>query len=496
MSVMLLKKGGYMVRSNSRRGFIKQAALISLTAWPVAARAASALIEKIAPRPTVDLAIKLRAFARTVSLYPDKPTDVWSYEANVVNGRGGSVRTSGNGFLGPVFEVHQGERLAVEYINDIPEESIVHWHGLDVPADQDGHPHHTVPTGGVFKYDFQVTNRAGLYFFHPHPHGKLGNQVTKGLVGVFIVRDSEEAALGLPNDQDEHLICVQDRRVSADRQFEYLTGGMHDRMMGMHGNELFINGELNRTKIVRRGSQRLRILNGSNARLYNLAWSDGRDLEIIGTDGGLLEKPHNVKSMLLAPAERLDVLVDLSELKEGESLSLQSIPLAAGAGSPFDIMTLTASAEEGSRFVVPPVLSKIELIQESEAVNLNNLKTFKLVPTRDHGWTIDGVPYDMHGASAKETVKFGDTEIWEFDNTVAGMPHPIHIHGTPFQVLSRQSGNFTGAMDLGWKDTVLLLPGDKVRLLKRFNTHKGLFVYHCHNLEHEDVSMMRNFVVQ
>ena len=145
---------------------------------------------------------------------------------------------------------------------------------------------------------------------------------------------------------------------------------------------------------------------------------------------------------------------------------------------------------------MPSKLSQIDVIAESEASNLNSPKVFRLVPTREHGWTIDGLPYDMHGASAKETVRFGDTEIWEFDNTVAGMPHPIHIHGTPFQVLSRQSGSFSGAMDLGWKDTVLLLPGDKVRVIKRFNTHKGLFVYHCHNLEHEDLSMMRNFIVQ
>lgn len=481
---------------DSRRSFLKQATLFSITAWPAVSLAASAFLTKAASRPAVDLAIKLRAAPSTVSLYPDRPTDVWAYDATVMSGEAARVRASGNGFLGPVIELHKGERLTVEYINDIPEESIVHWHGLDVAADQDGHPHHTVPSGGVFQYDFVLANRAGLYFFHPHPHGKLGGQVTRGLVGVMVVRDAEEAALGLPKDQDEHLICIQDRRVNADRQFEYLTGGMHDRMMGMHGNELFINGERSRTKTVRRGAQRLRILNGSNARIYNLAWSDGRDLEVIGTDGGLLDKPHKVKSLLLSPAERLDVIVDLTNLNEGESLSLQSVPLAGGAGQPFDVMTLKTSGEVGASFVMPSKLSQIDVIAESEASNLNSPKVFRLVPTREHGWTIDGLPYDMHGASAKETVRFGDTEIWEFDNTVAGMPHPIHIHGTPFQVLSRQSGSFSGAMDLGWKDTVLLLPGDKVRVIKRFNTHKGLFVYHCHNLEHEDLSMMRNFIVQ
>lgn len=480
----------------SRRSFLKHTTILSVAAWPAVSRAAAVFLDKAAASTAADLSLRVRASAGSVSLYPDRATDVWSYEAQVLSGDANRVKPAGQGFLGPVIEVRHGERLTVKYENDIPEESIIHWHGLDVPADQDGHPHHTVPTGGVFQYDFRIDNRAGLYFFHPHPHGKLGNQVNRGLVGVMIVRDAEEDSLNLPREQDEHLVCIQDRRVNADRQFEYLTGGMHDRMMGMHGNELFINGELNRKKVVRRGAQRLRILNGSNARIYNLAWSDGRDLEIIGTDGGLLETPHIVKSMLLAPAERLDVIVDLGQLQAGETLSLQSAPITGTAGKPFDVMTFEASNEIGTTFTMPLKLAKFDRIAAAEAVNLDSPKAFRLIPTREHGWTIDGLPYDMHGASPKETVRFGDTEIWEFDNTVAGMPHPIHLHGTPFQVLSRQSGRFSGAMDLGWKDTVLLLPGDKVRLIKRFNTHKGLFVYHCHNLEHEDSSMMRNFIIQ
>ncbi|MDZ4084074.1 MAG: multicopper oxidase domain-containing protein [Bdellovibrionales bacterium] len=488
-----------MTHMKSRRRFLKSLGATGGIAWSATAWTSTFLVNTLWPtsaRAASNLAIRVSAKPRAVSLFPDRDTDVWSYDAQVKTGNQNRVRASGKGFLGPVIEVRTGERLAVEYVNEIPEESIIHWHGLDVAADQDGHPHHTVPSGGTYNYDFEIANRAGLYFFHPHPHGKLGNQVNRGLVGVMIVRDDEEDSLGLPRDRDEHLVCIQDRRVNADRQFEYLTGGMHDRMMGMHGNRLFLNGELNQVIRARQGTQRLRILNGSNARIYNLAWSDGRELEIIGTDGGLLEKAHKTQSILLAPAERLDVLVDLSDFTAGQTLSLQSVPIAGTAGKPFDVMTLEVTSEKGVSYSAPMQLSKVDLIAELEAVNLNSPKSFQLIPTRDHGWTIDGLPYDMHGASPKETVRFGDTEIWEFDNTLAGMPHPIHVHGTQFQVLSRQSGKFTGAMDLGWKDTVLLMPGDKVRVIKRFNTHKGMFVYHCHNLEHEDMSMMRNFIIQ
>lgn len=483
---------------DARRSFLKGLGLLALAnlSWPTVARAAESLERRMLGRRAIDLAVNLRAVPRTVQLYTDKATDVWSYEASVTKGGASRVRPSGRGFLGPILEVRTGELVAIEYSNEIPEESIIHWHGLDVPADQDGHPHQVVPPSGKFSYEFEIANRAGLYFFHPHPHGKLGGQVNRGLVGALIVRDAEEDSLGLPSGEDEHLVCIQDRRVNSDRQFEYMTGGMHDRMMGFHGNQLFLNGELNLNTVARRGAQRLRILNGSNARIYNLAWSDGRPLSIIGTDGGLLEKPLLASTMFLAPAERLDLIVDLSELAPGERLSLRSVPVAGAAGSSFDVATFEASTDLGTKFELPPVLSAYGRILESEAANLSSPKVFQLKQTREYGWTIDGLPYDMHGATAKETVPFGATEIWEFDNTLAGMPHPIHIHGTPFQILSRTSGKFVGAMDEGWKDTVLLFPGDKVRLIKRFNTHRGLFVYHCHNLEHEDMSMMRNFLIQ
>lgn len=439
--------------------------------------------------------LKLIAREKDVSLFPDRATHVWSYEGEILSAPPSAMTALAGNYLGPILQVRSGDRLRVQFESEVPEETIIHWHGLHIPADMDGHPHAVIQKGQTFQYDFAVENRAGLYFYHPHPHGKLGRQVYLGLAGVLIVRDAEEDALGLPTGEQEHLMVIQDRLFDANRQLEYLTGGMHDRMMGMHGDHILINGQFTQNKTVTRGTQRLRILNASNARLYNLAWSDGRPLTIIGTDGGLLKAPVQRKTLLLGAGERLDVLVDFSDVPTGQTVELQSVPMAAGAGKPFTIQSFVMGAATTAKYQTPAQLCRWDAIPVSESVNRPGDKSFQLRPTAQ-GWTIDGLTYDPHGVSEKETVQLGTTEIWEFDHTVSGMAHPMHIHGSQFQVLERISGQFQGAFDEGWKDTVLLLPGDRVRVIKRFHQHAGLFVYHCHILEHEDHSMMRNFLVK
>ncbi|HRK07411.1 MAG TPA: multicopper oxidase family protein [Pseudobdellovibrionaceae bacterium] len=447
------------------------------------------------PTGPIALDFELQAVPESFHVYSDRATEMWRFRVGTVTAGASQLSHIPGSFLGPTLELRQGQRLRVKFVNSITQASIIHWHGLDVPMDQDGHPHSVVGPGDSYQYDFVIPNRAGLYFYHPHPHGKVGEQVNRGLVGLLRVRDDEEDALGLPADENEHLIALIDRRVNADRQFEYMTGGGHDHMMGMHGNTLLINGQTQAPLKVKRGWQRLRIANLSNARIYNLQWSDGRPLSIIGTDGGLLESAETRQQVLLSPAERLDVLVDLSKAKEGDQLSLQSAPLVAGRGSPFDLIQLHCTSEIGAAWTMPQTLCRFDRISESEAINAapGSEKIFTLGISQQEGWTIDALPYEPGIVRAKETVRFGDTEIWEFDNSGTHLPHPIHIHGASFQVLSRTSGSFTGAFDLGWKDTVLLLPGDRVRLIKRFNTHKGDFLFHCHNLEHEDHAMMRDF---
>ena len=168
--------------------------------------------------------------------------------------------------------------------------------------------------------------------------------------------------------------------------------------------------------------------------------------------------------------------------------------MVEGRGKKYTILEFEVSEDLGVLFREPSKLSQYSKINPSEATNLNSPKEFELIPKRGTGWTINGNGYEDNRYENYEIIKYGDTEVWEFYNPT-GMPHPMHIHGTQFQVLNRSSGQLKGCLDQGWKDTVLVMPGDRVQVIKRFNTFKGTFIYHCHNLEHEDMSMMRNFKI-
>lgn len=440
---------------------------------------------------TPDVELSLRAVPKEVEIFPGTKTRVWSYEGALIQGPADSL-TPSESYLGPTLRFRTGQRVRIHFSNELPEESIIHWHGLDVPAEMDGHPHSTVGEAGKFSYEFTVENRAGLYWYHPHPHMRTGYQVYQGLAGLFIVSDAEEAALELPRGESESLLVIQDRKFDDQKQLQYLTSPM-ERHMGVFGDTLLINGSLNLEKTVPRGPHRVRILNGSNARVYHLGWEDGRPLQLIGTDGGLLSEPVTRSRVMLAPGERLDVWVDFSGAEAGAAARLMSYPLVEGRGDPFAVFQFRFSDARSAAAALPQALSRIKKIDAQEAVNATAPKSFAVTMDRNIGWTINGRGYEMHEVAPEEIIKLGTTEIWEFANQ-SGMPHPLHIHGQQFQVLERTSGRFTSAFDGGWKDTVLLLPGDRVKLIQRF-PRPGWFVYHCHILEHEDMSMMRNYRV-
>ena len=215
---------------------------------------------------------------------------------------------------------------------------------------------------------------------------------------------------------------------------------------------------------------------------------------MIGSDGGLLSAPVTLDRTYFAPAERVDLWLDLSNVAIGETVSLESLPLVEGRGNSFPLLKFKVAAAGSGARTLPQNLSSIELLDESQAVNAAAAKKFELYAERGKGWTINGETFSMTEFKDYEIIKLNDVEIWEFYNPT-GMPHPMHIHGSQFQVLSRASGPLTGALDYGWKDCVVVLPQDRVRVIKRFGSHKGTFIYHCHNLEHEDMSMMRNYKI-
>ena len=477
------------------------------------------------PGGPVDVEIALRAFPDSVEIRPGTMTDVWRYGAEVTAGDSGAVEAIAGSYLGPIFRFRRGQRVRLVFDNRIPDETIVHWHGLDVPEDMDGQPRFAVPEGGRYVYEFTVDNRAGTYWYHPHPHGRTGPQAYAGMAGLIVITDDEEDGLTLPRGEFDIPLVIQDRTFNGD-ELVYLPNGMKDRMNGFLGDEILVNGRPNAAFHVSTRSHRLRVLNGSNSRIYKLAWSDGTPLTILTTDGGLLEAPATRPYVTLGPAERVDLWVDFADGEIGSTRTLVSLPftapqmggmmggtsnLALGAG--FDVASFSIDSAAESNDPLPDRLSNPGFATAEEAVNIDTPRVVTLAMVRGT-WTLNGRTFQMTDVAADEIVRFGTTEIWEFHNTGGGMgrgmgggmdgglAHPMHMHGQQFQILDRSiddAGRAAwetvsgGYVDDGWKDTVLVMPGEKVRVLRRFTSFPGLFLYHCHNLEHEDMGMMRNF---
>lgn len=471
-----------------------------------------------------DFDISLAARPTQIPIFPGSPTRAWSFRGQVLKGDQTNLINLEQSYLGPIIRVKKGQKIRIRFKNDIPDETIVHWHGLRVPEKMDGHPRYAIPQGKTYIYEYEVRNRAGTYWYHPHPHGRTGPQVYGGLAGLFLVSDDEEKLVGLPSGEYEIPLVIQDRTFDSENQLVYLSRGMMDRMIGFLGDRILVNGKPDYTMFVATRVYRLRLLNGSNSRIYKLAWDDGNPLVIIGTDGGLLEKPVHRSYVMLGPGERIDLWADFSKYPLRTEKALLSLPFNAGTmgsgrtgrgmmggrmmgsgtilpnGAAFTVLNVRVDRKENEPLTLPKRLSKIERYREEDAVNLGNSRIFNL-SMRHMAWTINGRTFRMEEVSDDEIVRLNTLEAWEFINQGGGMgmmsmPHPMHLHGVQFQVLQRRGVRHSGYVDNGWKDTVLVMPGERVKLLVRFEDYTGLFLYHCHNLEHEDMGMMRNYLVR
>lgn len=184
---------------------------------------------------TPDLDISLTAAPARIPLFPGNPTSVWSFQGQVLKGNKTSLIGLEKSYLGPIIRVNRGQKVRVRFTNDIPDETIVHWHGLHVPAVMDGHPRFVIPQGETYIYEFEVRNRAGTYWYHPHPHGRTGPQVYGGLAGFFLVSDEEEKAAGLPSGEYDIPLVIQDRAFDNDNQLVYTTGhGAVGELLAIH----------------------------------------------------------------------------------------------------------------------------------------------------------------------------------------------------------------------------------------------------------------------
>lgn len=472
---------------------------------------------------TPDLDLALKATANEIPILPGDPTGVWQFQGQVLKGDATTLTVLERSYLGPIIRARKGQKVRIRFTNDIADQSIVHWHGLHVPADMDGHPRLVIPRGETYVYEFEIRNRAGTYWYHPHPHGQTGPQVYGGLAGLFLVSDDEEASAGLPSGPYDIPLVLQDRAFDKGNQLIYLSGNHMDQMNGFLGDWIMVNGQPDFSLPVATRSYRLRLLNGSNSRIYKLAWRDGSPLTVIGTDGGLLEKPVQRRYVMLGPGERLELWADFSKHTVGSETSLISLPFDGGMlgggrmgrgmmggsgyalpnGEEFTVFKVRVKRREKANQNLPQRLSTIKRYDPAEAVNREDPKRFHLV-MRHMAWTINGRTFRMEQVAPEERVAMNSLEVWEFINEGGGMgmmggmemPHPIHLHGMQFQVLQRKGVMHAGYVDEGWKDTVLLMPGERVKVLVRFGDYPGLFLYHCHNLEHEDMGMMRNYRVE
>lgn len=490
-----------------------------------------------------DVEIILTARPDTVTLKPGAATRVYRYHATL---RKGPVSTIAEmpGYLGPTLNFVQGQKIRIIFQNQLPEPSITHWHGMHVPQKMDGHPMYEINSGERYVYEFEIRNPAGTNWYHSHTHERTATQVYQGLAGLITVTDEQEQKLNLPTGEYDLPIVIQDRKFTQDNQLRYLQHGMHARMTGFLGDTILINGQINPVLPVKTRAYRLRFFNGSNARIYKLGWKDGTPLTVIGTDGALLEAPQQYPYIMLAPAERVECWIDFSGREIGADLVLHSLSFqdalsgmgdmrggrgrrgggmrgmmtgdALKQGAEFPVVRFHVVEKTSESPALPRKLAKFHRLTAKDTANPDKaisiaLSMHRMTPT------LNGRSFEMKNVADYERVPVNSIQKIKIFHAEQGMhggmggggmmmsvPHPIHIHGEQFQILSRVKRGLDNAhydsvrhgfVDSGWKDTVLVMPGEEVTVLKPFNDYTGLYLYHCHILEHEDMGMMRNFLV-
>ncbi len=414
-----------------------------------------------------------------VALLPDTSTEFWSYNGKVP---------------GPLIDVVEGDTVRIRLQNRLLQETTVHWHGLPVPPDQDGNPMDPIPPGASRTYEFTLpVGSAGTYWYHPHTHEHTAEQVFRGMAGLFVVRSRTDP---VPAEIAEKLLVISDLRLASDGSIPPNTA--MDWQAGREGNFILVNGQHQPTLEIDPGqSQRWRILNASNARYLRLAL-DQHTLTQIGTDGGLLSAPvAGLSELLLAPGERVEVVVTAS-LAAGASSVLWSLPydrgmmmgMGGGVGAPIPILTLNNSRNAA---VVPPALPTAlrSIVAFAEpTVRKRLLFTSGMDGMMGGGmmqFLIDGKSFDPNRVDL--TSQVNEVEQWTAENRT-GMDHPFHLHGTQFQVVSRTRGGATVLEPfLAWRDVVNVAAFETV-VFRVVQSQLGKRMYHCHILEHEDQGMM------
>jgi len=431
---------------------------------------------------------------------------------------GDATETMGanGGNLGPTLIFEQGEFVNINVANNIGEETTIHWHGMHISPENDGGPHSVIMPGETWNPNFTVMDKACTMWYHPHLHEKTNEHVTKGITGFIIIRDDEEAALDLPRTYgvDDFPLNLQTKQFDASNQI----------VIGEHGDNVpMVNSTIDAFVEFPAQVVRLRVLNGSSMRVFNLGFSNNSTFYQIGSDGGLLSEPISMDRLLLAPAERAELLVDLGDMT-GESIELKSygstLPQSAYGiaglstmqgvapsgynsnelnGNDFILLDINVGAQTDNPILtIPSLLVDVTPIDESEATLTRNLQITapNMMQNSITGpFVFDGQSFDMNVIN--QTVQLGDTEIWEIFN-MSMVAHPFHIHDVQFYILDR-NGVIPPENERGRKDVVLVKNMETVRFIAKFEDHADdevPYMYHCHMLQHEDEGLMGQFIVE
>jgi blue copper oxidase len=491
----------------TRRRFLKGGAAVTATAIVAGPSALAQTPRFETPLPIPQLrdaralngAIALVAAPGRHAFLPGLPTTTYGFSAP---------------YLGPVLRLHKGEEVEIAVENKLDRVTTAHWHGVLVPAAMDGGPHASIKPGSTWRPVLKIDQPEATAWYHAHPHYDTGRQVYMGLAGMVIIEDGTGERLGLPRNYgvDDLPIILQDRRLDRSGALVYAAAGP-SLMMGMRGGTLLVNGVFAPVAKVPSGMVRLRILNGANARNFDLRFADDRTFHVIASDGGYLAAPVAMKALTVAPSERFEILVDFSD---GKPVVLETAPdggmmpgmgggmmrgmAGVADGSAGSLMRFEVDASKpASGYAIPKVLVALAAPDPSRATRQRRI-SLDMGPMMMGGgmgmggpmgqpFGINGRPYEMQRIDFEPAL--GSTEIWEITPNM--MAHPFHVHGVTFRVLSI-GGKAPAPHLAGGKDTILLdQPGQVLMTFTQPATREFPFMFHCHILEHEDGGMMGQY---
>ena len=380
-------------------------------------------------------------------------------------------------YPGPTILARKGRAAIVRQSNRLAFDTNVHLHGGYVPAAHDGHPMDVIRPGAKFDYSYPNDQDAAFLWYHDHAHGRTARTLYYGLLGAYVLQDEREEELELPRDEYDVPLILADHAFNKDGSFRYAE----NVDLGFRGDTILVNGAVAPRMRVERRIYRLRFLNASNARSYELRLGQNRGMVQVASDGGLLERPVARTSVPLHPAERVELLVDFRQFRAGSEIVLHNDIGEPSTKAVMRFDVVRGGAEEAR--IPSGRMRTLERLPEPNATRRYDLS---LATGSGIQWQIASRGFDPARIDVRP--RLGTSELWQWHNPSARV-HPMHLHGMLFRIVERSTGVVHPA-DRGWKDTIGVMPGETATVQPWFVPYPGKYVFHCHALEHADKAMM------